>query len=153
MVMNNIVISKMTSDDIQDVYEIEKTAFPIPWPVETLEKEMQNMLATYLVAKIDDKAVAYIGMWFVMDECHITNLAVHKDYRRNGIASLLIKEMLKLCSEHETNIAILEVRANNFPAQSIYSKFGFTPDVVRKGYYKNPDNTREDAIIMIKENF
>ena len=61
--------------------------------------------------------------------------------------------MLNLCREHETNIAILEVRANNFPAQSIYSKFGFKSEVVRKGYYKNPDNTREDAIVMIKENF
>lgn len=71
----------------------------------------------------------------------------------NGIASLLIKEMLSLCKEHETNIAILEVRANNIPAQKIYSKFGFESEVIRKGYYKNPDNTREDAIVMIKENF
>ena len=153
MPMDNVVISKMTYDDIPAVYEVEKTAFPIPWPIETLEKEMQNMLATYLVAKINDTVVAYIGMWFVMDECHITNLAVHSNHRRKGIASLLIKEMLNLCKEHKTNIAILEVRANNFPAQSIYSKFGFTSDVIRKGYYKNPDNTREDAIVMIKENF
>lgn len=61
--------------------------------------------------------------------------------------------MLELCKEHHTSVAILEVRANNFSAQSLYSKFGFNSEVVRKGYYKNPDNTREDAIIMIKENF
>ena len=82
MAMDNVVISKMTYDDIPAVYEVEKTAFPIPWPIETLEKEMQNMLATYLVAKIDDEVIGYIGMWFVMDECHITNLAVHSNYRR-----------------------------------------------------------------------
>lgn len=82
MVMDNVVISKMIYDDIPAVYEVEKTAFPIPWPIETLEKEMQNMLATYLVAKIDNEVIGYIGMWFVMDECHITNLAVHSDHRR-----------------------------------------------------------------------
>lgn len=80
--MDNVVISKMTYGDIPAVYEVEKTAFPIPWPIETLEKEMQNMLATYLVAKIDNEVIGYIGMWFVMDECHITNLAVHSSHRR-----------------------------------------------------------------------
>lgn len=82
MVMDKIVISKMTHDDIEGVYEVEKTAFPIPWPIETLKKEMENMLATYLVAKVNNTVVGYIGMWFVMDECHITNLAVHSNYRR-----------------------------------------------------------------------
>ena len=88
-----------------------------------------------------------------MDECHITNLAVHEDFRRMGIATKLIDEILKLCKEHQTQTAILEVRVNNFIAQSLYSKYGFKPEIIRKGYYKNPDNTREDAIVMIKENF
>lgn len=82
MAMNNITISKMTPDDITDVYEIEKDAFPIPWPIERLEEEMHNMLATYFVAKFENKIVGYIGMWFVMDECHIMNVAVHSNYRR-----------------------------------------------------------------------
>lgn len=153
MGMNDIVISKMTHDDILAVYEIEKDAFPIPWPIERLEEELNNMLATYLVAKIDDKIIGYIGMWFVMDECHIMNVAVHSKYRRKKVASMLVNKMLELCKEHETRVAILEVRANNFSAQSLYSKFGFASEVVRKGYYKNPDNTREDAIVMVKENF
>lgn len=72
----------MTHDDIFDVYEIEKNAFSIPWPIKKLEEELNNMLATYLIAKIDNMIVGYIGMWFVMDECHIMNIAVHSNYRR-----------------------------------------------------------------------
>lgn len=146
-----IEISKLTHDDLDGIYEVEKDAFPIPWPISSFEEELKNILATYLVAKIDNKIVGYIGMWFVMDECHITNIAVHSEYRKKGIASTLINEMLKLCVEHETTYIMLEVRASNIPAQNLYSKFGFTEEVVRKGYYKNPDNTREDAIVMSKE--
>lgn len=146
-----IQISKLTHDDLDGIYEVEKDAFPIPWPISSFEEELKNILATYLVAKIDNKVVGYIGMWFVMDECHITNIAVHSEYRKKGIASTLINEMLKLCVEHETTYIMLEVRASNIPAQNLYSKFGFTEEVVRKGYYKNPDNTREDAIVMSKE--
>ncbi len=153
MEMDNLIVSRMTFDDINGVYEVEKTAFPIPWPKETLEKELQNILATYLVAKFNDSIVGYIGMWFVMDECHITNLAVHEKYRKLGIASKLVNEMLNLCKEHETKVAILEVRANNLAAQNLYTKFGFSSEIIRKGYYKNPDNTREDAIVMTKEKF
>lgn len=80
--MNDIIISKMTHEDISAVYEIEKDAFPIPWPVEKIEQELNNMLATYLIAKINNTIVGYIGMWFVMDECHIMNVAVHRNYRR-----------------------------------------------------------------------
>lgn len=153
MKMPKIQIAKMTLDDVEGVYEVEKTSFPIPWPIESIKSELSNLLATYLVAKVDDKVAGYMGVWFVMDECHITNLAVHEDFRRMGIATKLIDEILKLCKEHQTQTAILEVRVNNFVAQSLYSKYGFKPEIIRKGYYKNPDNTREDAIVMIKENF
>lgn len=149
--MQNVIISKMTNDDLNGVFEVEKTAFPIPWPISSFEEELKNMLATYLVAKIENKVVGYIGMWFVMDECHITNVAVHLEYRRQKIATLLVKEMLKLCKEHESTYITLEVRKNNEPAQALYKKFGFTEEAKRKDYYKNPDNTHEDAIIMSLE--
>ena len=146
-----IKISKLTHDDLEGIYEVEKDAFPIPWPISSFEEELKNILATYLVAKIENKIVGYVGMWFVMDECHITNIAVHSNYRKNGIATKLINEMLNLCKEHGTNYIMLEVRASNIPAQKLYSKFGFTEEVIRKDYYKNPDNTREDAIVMSRE--
>lgn len=145
-----VEISKLTHDDLDGIYEVEKDSFPIPWPISSFEEELKNILATYLVAKINNRIVGYIGMWFVMDECHITNIAVHSSYRENGIATRLINEMLKLCKEHKTTYIMLEVRSNNIPAQKLYSKFGFTEEVIRKNYYKNPDNTREDAIVMSK---
>ncbi len=149
--MSKIVISKMTADDLEQVYEIDKNAFAIPWHRSSFEEELKNILATYLVARQDNIIVGYIGMWFVMDECHITNIAVHSDFRRQGIASKLIKQMIKLCKEHEISYILLEVRKNNISAQKLYEKFGFKSDGIRKDYYKNPDNTREDAILMSKE--
>ena len=101
--------------------------------------------------KINKKIIGYIGMWFVMDECHITNVAVLSEYRKKGIATKLIKEMLNLCKEHGTHYIMLEVRKSNLPAQKLYLKFNFTEEVIRKDYYKNPDGTREDAIVMSRE--
>lgn len=149
--MNEIEICKMTFDDLDGVYEVEKTAFPIPWPKSSFEEELKNILASYFVAKVERKVVAYIGMWFVMDECHITNVAVHEKFRRQKIASKLIQKMIKECKEHGTKYIELEVRENNIEAQNLYEKFGFQEACRRKDYYKNPDNTRETAIIMTKE--
>lgn len=149
--MENIEIARMTSDDLEGVFEVEKTAFPIPWPISSFEEELKNILATYLIAKKGDKIVGYIGLWFIMDECHITNVAVHSDYRKQKIATKLVNEMLKLCKEHFTTYVTLEVRKNNLPAQCLYKKFGFREEAIRKEYYKNPDNTREDAVIMSLE--
>lgn len=149
--MENLTITKMSKDDLEGIYEVEKTAFPIPWPISSFEEELKNMLATYLVAKIDNKVVGYLGLWFVMDECHITNIAVHADYRRNKIASTLIKKMFELCKDHETSYILLEVRKSNVEAISLYKKYGFKNDAIRKNYYKNPDNTHEDAIMMSLE--
>lgn len=146
-----IIISKMTKEDLPGVFEVEKTAFPIPWPISSFEEELNNMLATFLVAKIEEKVVGYIGMWFVMDECHIGNIAVDKDYRRMGIATQLANELFKLCKEHETTYVMLEVRVTNIPAQKFYTKLGFKDEVLRKDYYRNPDGTREDAIVMSLE--
>ena len=146
-----ITLSKLTYDDLDGVYEVEKDSFPIPWNIKSFEEELKNMLATYLVAKFENKIIGFIGMWFVMDECHITTIAVKKDFRRNGVATSLIKEMLKLCKEHKTSYIMLEVRKNNIEAIKLYSKFDFKEEVVRKNYYKNPDGTREDAIVMSRE--
>lgn len=146
--MSQITISKMTKEDLEGVFKVEKDAFPIPWPISSFENELTNLLATYLVAKLNEKVVGYIGMWFVIDECHITNVAVLKEYRNQGIASKLIEEMLKLCKEHQTKYIMLEVRINNIPAQKLYAKYGFKEEVIRKNYYANPDGTREDALVM-----
>ncbi len=149
--MEKIKIEKMTLDDIDEVLEVCENSFPIPWSRKSFEEEMSNMLATYLVAKLDNKVVGFIGLWFVMDECHITNIAVHNEYRNKHIATELVNAMFEYCKEHETSYVLLEVRSSNVAAKELYKKFGFKEDVVRKDYYKNPDNTREDAIVMSLE--
>ena len=141
----------MTFNDLDEVYEIDKNSFPIPWSKSSFEEELKNILAVYLVAKIEGKVIGYIGSWMVIDECHITNIAVHPNYRRNGVASKLVKELLKYCDEHGIFYILLEVRTNNVVAQSLYQKFGFELDGIRKNYYKNTDGTYDDAILMTKE--
>ena len=149
--MSQVIITKMTKEDLPGVFEVEKNAFPIPWPISSFEEELNNILATYLVAKIDEKIVGYIGMQFIMDECHILNIAVDTDYRRMGIATRLVNELFKHCKKHKTTYVMLEVRVTNIPAQKLYSKLGFKDEVLRKDYYKNPDGTRTDALIMSLE--
>ena len=149
--MIDVVISRMTQEDIDGVYEVEKTAFPIPWPKRSFEEELKNLLAYYFVARIENRIVGYIGMWFVMDECHITNIAVHEEYRRQKIASKLIEKMLEECKEHGTTYIELEVREKNLAAQKLYEKYGFQEECIRKDYYKNPDQTKESAVIMTRD--
>ena len=145
-----VTIEKMKKEYIDDVYEIDKMSVPIPWSKNSIEEEMNNMLANFLVAKEDDKVVGFAMCWYIMDECHIGNIAVHPDYRQKGIATRLLDKLLEGCKEHGTNSILLEVRVSNIPAQELYKKLGFEELVIRKQYYKNPDGTYEDAIIMTK---
>ncbi len=145
-----ITIEKMKSEYIDDVYEIDKLSVPIPWSKNSIQEELNNMLSKFIVAKDGEKIVGFAMCWFIMDECHIGNIAVHPNYRNQKIASTLLNELLKDCKEHGTNYLLLEVRASNVPAQNLYKKLGFEEVVVRKKYYKNPNNTYEDAIIMSK---
>ena len=143
--MKKIVIEKMKTDDIANVVEVENNSFDIPWSKESFENELKNNLAMYLVAKVEDKAVGYVGVWKIFDEGHITNVAVHPDYRGQGIGKSLISELLYLCEKEGINSLTLEVRKSNIVAQSLYKSFGFVEEGIRKGYYS--DNN-EDAIIM-----
>ena len=144
--MQKIVIEKMKSDDIANVVEVENNSFDIPWSKESFENELKNKLAMYLVAKVEDKAVGYVGVWKIFDEGHITNVAVHPNYRGQGIGKSLISELLYLCEKEGINSLTLEVRKSNENAQNLYTKCGFYPIGIRKKYYENT----EDAIVMEK---
>ena len=136
----------MTIDDIDCVLEVEENCFSIPWSKESFLRELNNNeIALYLVAKIENKAVGYIGVWKIIDEGHITNLAVHSDYRNLGIGSMLVSKLLSLCKENDVNAFTLEVRKSNTVAQRLYEKFGFKEEGIRKGYY---EDNNEDAVIM-----
>ena len=142
---NNIVIRPMTKDDVDDVYKVEEDCFVDPWSKESIRKELKNDLARYLVAEIDGEIVGYVGVWFVVDEGHITNVAVHSNYRGKKIGDKLVKEMVELCRQSNIVAMTLEVRVSNIVAQNLYKKYGFKMGGIRKEYYS--DN-KEDAIIM-----
>lgn len=149
--MQELIIEKMTAEDLDTVYQIDEASFPIPWSKTSFEEELKNLLASYFVAKIAGQVVGYIGTWMVVDECHIMNVAVHPQFRRKGIAGKLVQHVLRYCNEHGISYILLEVRLHNFAAQNLYEKYGFRVDGVRKAYYKNPDGSYEDALLMIKE--
>ncbi|WP_243446484.1 ribosomal protein S18-alanine N-acetyltransferase [Romboutsia weinsteinii] len=142
---NNLIIEQMTSKDIDGVFEVEKSCFEHYWSKESFKKELTNDSARYLIAKIDDKIVGYVGIWLILDEGHITNVAVHKDYRGQKIGDKLVQALVELCKDNNILSMTLEVRVSNIVAQNLYKKYGFKMAGIRKEYYS--DN-KEDAIIM-----
>lgn len=144
-----IVYRKMRADDIDGVYKVEVSAFDHPWTLSSLKSEQKNKLSKYFVAENEDKIiVGYIGAWYIIDEAHITNVAVHKDFRGLGIGEGLVSTLVDNCKDESISAITLEVRSGNSVAQNLYKKFGFLPGGIRKEYYA--DN-KEDAIIMWKQ--
>ena len=143
--INNLIIEQMKENDIDGVFEVEKNCFEDYWSKDSFKKELSNNLAKYLVAKVDNKVVGYVGIWFVVDEGHITNVAVHEGYRGQKIGDQLIKELVQVCKDNKIVSMTLEVRASNVVAQNLYRKYGFKMAGIRKEYYSN---NKEDAIIM-----
>lgn len=143
--ISELTIREMTINDIDGVFEVEKNCFEDFWSKQSFIDEIKNNNARYLVAQKDSKIVGYIGIWLIIDEGHITNVAVHSDYRGLKIGNELLKEMVNLCKKNNIVAMTLEVRKSNEIAQNLYKKYGFKMAGIRKEYYS--DN-REDAIIM-----
>lgn len=136
----------MTEQDIPAVVEIEEEVFPVPWTKEIFEHEMNgNNYAHYVVAVENDTVIGHCGMWIVLDECQITNVAVRKHLRGHGIGEGLMQEAVKLCNEMKVKVMTLEVRVSNETAQNLYRKLGFLDGGIRKNYYSDD---REDALVM-----
>jgi ribosomal-protein-alanine N-acetyltransferase len=141
----NIIIDFMKEEDINEVLDISSLSFSVSWSKNSYIQELTNPVARYLVAKIDNKVIGFIGTWIVLDESHITNIAVHPNHRKQGIASKLVEELLYYCKTQGCISYTLEVRSSNKAAKSLYEKYNFKQDGVRKGYY---EDNKEDAIIM-----
>ncbi len=145
----NPTIRLMTLQDVDDVQEIEKGCFSVPWSRAAFEQEITgNQCARYLVAELSGRVVAYAGMWLVIDEAHITNIAVHPDHRGKGYGELVTRALMQLASDTGMVWMTLEVRRSNAVAQALYHKVGFIDVGYRKRYY---DDNREDALIMACE--
>lgn len=144
-----VAVEPMRLNDLEEVLTIERLSFTIPWSRRAFLYELlENQQALYLVARETEKTVGYIGMWIVLDEGHITNLAVHPDYRRRGIGRLLLETLVRESAKRGIQRLTLEVRRSNLAAQALYRGLGFKETGVRHRYYQ--DN-REDALIMWKE--
>ncbi len=138
---------KMTRGDVDEVYEIELENFSYPWAKQAFEEECQNKLAHYIVATVGRDVVAYGGMWFVLDEANVTNIAVKKSHQSQKIGQRLIEEMIETAKKRKVKYMYLEVRQSNEKAIYLYKKLGFIHYGVRQAYY--PDNN-ENALLMMR---
>jgi ribosomal-protein-alanine N-acetyltransferase len=145
-----IVIFPMTPSDLDGVMEVEQLSFLTPWSREAFASELMQTYTIYLVAKEDNRVIAYGGMHVVWEDSHVTNIAVHPLYRGRGLGERMMNELIARASARGANRMTLEVRASNEPAQELYRKLGFItrPGSVRKRYYSD---TGEDAIVMWKD--
>lgn len=146
--MSEITVGLMTEQDVDAVHEIEAACFKTPWSKDSLLHEVtENQCARYVVVREDGRAIAYAGVWFILDEGHITNIAVHPDRRRQGYGEKVVRAMIQLAADSGMNWMTLEVRRSNKAAQNLYHKLGFIDVGYRKRYYENT----EDALIMALE--
>jgi ribosomal-protein-alanine N-acetyltransferase len=139
----------MREEHLDQVEAIEKESFPTPWSRSAFAGELQNELAHYIVALNEDVVVGYGGMWLILDEAHITNVAVRAGCRGQGIGQALMLEIIRYAVIRGVRSMTLEVRPSNDAARHLYQGLGFMDRGFRKRYYS--DNN-EDAIIMWKEN-
>jgi len=139
------VIRKMKLADLSQILEIERNLFHDPWPEKSFLYELQHndFARTYIVEK-ENEIAGYIIAWYYARELHIGNVAVAQKYQGQGIGTLLVEQLLS--SVEDCEVSFLEVRKNNYIAQRLYKKFGFSHVFTRKSYYSNG----EDAILMAK---
>ncbi len=144
--VTEIVLRPMRLEDIEHISRLERRCYTLPWSSSAYVTEVGNPNAYYIVALDEEETlVAYGGMWVIMDELHITTLAVDPERRGQKIGERLLIELLEEGMSRGAERATLEVRERNIVAHSLYLKYGFGDVAVRKNYYS--DNS-ENAIIM-----
>jgi [ribosomal protein S18]-alanine N-acetyltransferase len=149
VIAEQIRIVPMEFSHLDEILNIEEKSFATPWSRYAFTCElMDNDFARYFVLIHDELVIGYMGLWVILDEAHITNVAIHPDYRNRRLGEVLIREVVWRCQGMGVLRMTLEVRVSNLCAQSLYTRLGFVSAGVRKGYYT--DN-QEDAIIMWKE--
>lgn len=144
--MQEITYRLMKVEDVDQIMEVERSSFATPWIKDAFVNELtNNHFAYYIVAVHQERLIGYCGVWVIIDEAHITNIAVHPDYRGKQIGENLLRRVIYLSMVYGATKMTLEVRVSNHVAQALYEKLGFVRKGLRKGYYT--DN-QEDAIIM-----
>jgi ribosomal-protein-alanine N-acetyltransferase len=138
----------MITADLDEVMAIEKTAFPFPWSAGFFRQELQVACARSILAEADGKIIGYVLFWLLPGAIDIHNIAVHRDFRRKGVARVLLRKVVDEAERQSITRVMLEVRRSNLPAQQLYEAMGFSITGIRKGYYS--DNA-EDALAMTLE--
>ena len=145
--MDNIKIETMNVSDLDSIAHILLTDFDDFWNYSVFKSELLNPNSTYIVAKLENNIVGFAGIWKAVDDIHITNIVVKKDFRNLGFGSVLLNKLIELCKEKKCSSITLEVNTKNIPAIKLYEKFGFKNVGIRKKYY----NGLDDAVIMTME--
>lgn len=139
-----ISISKMTTNDLNEIASILSTEFDDFWNENIFRQELQNENSEYIVARLNNEIVGFAGIWISPVDIHITDIVVRKDKRNMKIGSNILEELIKLAETKERETLTLEVNEKNEIAQKLYLNYGFEKLGKRKKYYNNED----DAIIM-----
>lgn len=121
---------------------IEKECFSAPWSEESFKNAENTRFYVYFE---NEAPLGYVGIYSILDEGYITNLAVLKEHRKKGIATSLLSQLIS--NENNLSFISLEVRESNLPAISLYEKFNFKKEGVRKAFYSNP---KEDGLILTR---
>lgn len=149
--LETVIIKKMTPEDVDGVIAIEEKAYgEHHWSKASFLNEINNELAKYYSLFTGEGELAgYAGTWHILDEAHITNIAISADHRRKKYGEALLKRVIDDCYLDMVKYITLEVRVSNTPAINLYTKYGFSSFGTRKGYYQN---NNEDALIMWTKN-
>lgn len=143
--MANLEIKSMQPEDIPEVATMEALIFTQPWSANGFASSLQSADTEYLVVRSDGMLVGYCGLLQSLEEADITNVAVHPDWRNQGIAFAMLKELIKRGNARGIVRFTLEVRVGNASAIHLYEKLGFRSAGIRKNFYDLP---KEDAMIM-----
>lgn len=140
-----VVVAPMRRRHLPDVLAIEAAVYPRPWSSRLFEEELERSNRVYVVARVGERVVGYAGLLMIADDGHVATVAVDPAWQRRGVATRLLRELVRGALALGANQLTLEVRASNLGAQDLYRRFGFAPAGARKAYYA--DNN-EDAIVM-----
>ena len=143
-----IAIAPATATHINAIFAIEQEAFSEPWSRAALLQEATQPTSVFLVALdegSENRVLGYISMRCIIDEGHISNIAVAATHKQQGIGSLLIESLAKEARRRQIIALTLEVRTSNHAAIALYEKHGFTAEGIRKNYYSFPT---EDGVVM-----
>ena len=141
-------IRPMSENDLEASAELEAMCFSTPWSLQAFKDSLDKPdIYLFRVAYLGDELVAQAGLIMSFDEADVVNVAVKPEYRKRGIASGLLYELMRAGSERGVKDYTLEVRAGNHGAIALYENLGFKSEGIRKDFYREPV---EDALIMWK---